>query len=119
MTDWNMVVETFPNGRHNFPRFTRQSANTNKGPSRFTTTLRSVVALRGSFTYEDHATPWSTVARNLDVQVYRPPIATNYLGRAVHFQRHRQDPVLRAVPHRHAGRGSRSTAASCTSPRWT
>jgi len=81
MTDWNMVVETFPNGRHNFPKFTRDTP-ANKGPSRFTTTLRSVVALRGSFTYEDHGTPWSTVARNLDVQVYRPPIATTYLGRA-------------------------------------
>jgi hypothetical protein len=79
MTDWNMVVETFPNGRHNFPKFTRKTPS--KGPSRFTTTLRSVVALRGAFTYEDHGTPWSTVARDLNVQVYRPPIATNYLGR--------------------------------------
>jgi TamB, inner membrane protein subunit of TAM complex len=80
MTDWDMVVESFPNGRHNFPKFTRRTPSP-KGPSRFTTTLRSVVALRGSFTYEDHNTPWAAVARNLDVQVYRPPIATNYLGR--------------------------------------
>jgi hypothetical protein len=79
MTDWNMVVETFPNGRHNFPKFTRKTPS--KGPSRFTTTLRSVVALRGSFAYDDHGTPWSTVARELNVQVYRPPIATNYIGR--------------------------------------
>jgi TamB, inner membrane protein subunit of TAM complex len=80
MTDWNMVIETYPNGRHNFPKFTRRTPS--KGPSRFTTTLRSVVALRGAFTYEDHVTPWSTGARDLNVQIYRPPIATNYLGRA-------------------------------------
>ena len=24
MTDWRMFVETFPDGRHNFPRFTRE-----------------------------------------------------------------------------------------------
>lgn len=80
MTDWAMVVETFPGGRHNFPKFTRSSPR--QGPSQFTTTLRSVVASRGSFTYEDHATPWSTVGRNLTVQLYRPPSANTYLGRA-------------------------------------
>ena len=26
MTDWRMYVETFPDGRHNFPRFTRSAA---------------------------------------------------------------------------------------------
>ena len=80
MTDWNMVIETYANGRHNFPKFTRKTPS--KGPSRFTTTLRSVVALRGAFTYEDHATPWTTSATNLNVQVYRPPVATKYVGRA-------------------------------------
>ena len=80
MTDWNMVVETYANGRHNFPKFTRKTPS--KGPSRFTTTLRSVVALRGAFTYEDHVTPWRTSAANLNVQVYRPPVATTYVGRA-------------------------------------
>jgi hypothetical protein len=75
MTDWNMYVETFPsspefpNGRHNFPRFTRG------GPRRqtqWTTTLEYVRAYRGEFTYMDHGTPWSTIARNLDVTVSRP-----------------------------------------------
>ena len=80
MTDWNMVIETYANGRHNFPKFTRKTPS--KGPSRFTTTLRSVVALRGAFTYDDHATPWTTSARDLNVQVYRPPVATTYVGRA-------------------------------------
>ena len=76
MTDWDMVVESFENGRHNFPKFTRESKS--KGPSRFTTTLSSVVASRGQFTYDDHGTPWSTVARNLTVQVYHP--LNEYIG---------------------------------------
>ena len=83
MTDWTMFVETFPaspefpTGRHNFPRFVRRGEP--RGPSRWTTTLQYVRAHRGEFTYEDHGTPWSTVARNLDVVVTR---TTEYRGRA-------------------------------------
>lgn len=69
MTDWKMLVESFPNGRHNFPRFTRETQST--GPKRWTTTLQYVTADRGEFTYDDHATPWSTIARNLNVTVFR------------------------------------------------
>jgi hypothetical protein len=86
MTDWDMVVETwpsspaFPNGRHNFPKFTRDSKST--GPKRFTTTLRSMLAARGAFTYEDHGTPWGTVARDLRVSLSRGVADRAYLGRA-------------------------------------
>jgi hypothetical protein len=52
------------------------------GPSTFTTTLRSVLATRGQFVYEDHGTPWSTVARNLTVQLYRSDATNDYRGRA-------------------------------------
>jgi hypothetical protein len=77
MTDWQMYVETHPDGRNNFPRLTP------RGPRRqssWTTTLAYVRAHRGEFTYEDHGTPWSTVARNLDVTVARP--ANEYRGEA-------------------------------------
>jgi len=83
MVGWNMFVETFPstpefpNGRHNFPRFTRGGP---RGQSRWTTTLQYVRASEGEFTYEDHGTPWSTVARNLDVVVSRP--SNEYRGTA-------------------------------------
>jgi hypothetical protein len=83
MTDWSMYVETFPsspeypNGRHNFPRFTRGGP---RRQSQWTTTLQFVRAHRGEFTYMDHGTPWSTVARNLDVRVSRP--ANEYRGSA-------------------------------------
>ena len=48
--------------------------------SAFTTTLQYVRASRGQFTYDDHGTPWRTIARNLDVVVARP--ADEYRGQA-------------------------------------
>src|SRR3954453_21875664 len=86
MTDWQMLVETFPNSaaypnaRHNFPRFVHESKS--KGPKRFTTTLRWMLASRGSFTYEDHGTPWSTAARDLRISISRGFVDTKYRGSA-------------------------------------
>jgi hypothetical protein len=81
MTDWNMVVETFANGRHNFPRVTPDRKNP-PGPKRFTTTVKAVHAANGQFTYEDHVTPWSTVGRQLEVTLYRSDVFNDYRGRA-------------------------------------
>ena len=67
LTDWTMLVETWPNGRHSFPRFTRDTPST--GKKRFVTTVKWVHAGNGKFILEDHGTPWGTVARNLDVVV--------------------------------------------------
>ena len=78
MTDWDMYVEYFPDGRISFPKFPQGSAR----QSAWTTTLEYVRASRGQFTYEDHGTPWSTIARNLDVTVGRP--TSEYRGQA-HF----------------------------------
>ncbi|HVL52775.1 MAG TPA: hypothetical protein VM344_00775, partial [Vitreimonas sp.] len=80
MTDWHMTVETWANGRHNFP--TMRPRTTPRGPQRFTTTWRSVVASRGRFTFHDHVTPWSTDARDLSVSVYRSDLMNDYRGRA-------------------------------------
>ena len=66
MDDWQMLVESWPDGRHSFPRFTRGRSG---GPKRFVTTVKQVHASNGQFTYEDHGVPWRTVARNLDVRV--------------------------------------------------
>ena len=77
MTDWRMHVETTPDGRHNFPKFTRDGP---RGKSQWTTTLQYVRAYRGEFTYQDFGTPWSIVARNLDVTVSKP--ASDYRGSA-------------------------------------
>jgi hypothetical protein len=70
MTDWNMVIETFPNGRHNFPRFVPERREP-RGPRRFTTTLQYVTADKGNVIYDDHSTPWQTLARNVNVSVFR------------------------------------------------
>jgi hypothetical protein len=77
MTDWQMYVETFPDGRHNLPKFTPERP---RGPSAWTTTLQYVRAQRGECTYVDHGTPWSVVTRNLDVMVAKPN--EEYRGRA-------------------------------------
>jgi hypothetical protein len=81
MTDWNMLIETFAAGGHNLPRLVPER-RTPRGPSRFTTTLKAVLASRGRLTYEDHGTPWSTVARNLTVSLYRSDVMNDYRGRA-------------------------------------
>ncbi|NOT43400.1 MAG: hypothetical protein HOP14_02210 [Acidobacteria bacterium] len=78
MVDWRMFVEMRPDGQHNFPRFTRGGAP--RGQSAWTTTLSYIRASRGEFTYEDYGTPWSTVARNLEVTVTRP--TSEYRGQA-------------------------------------
>jgi hypothetical protein len=77
MADWKMYVEYFPDGRISFPKLTPRGT---RGPSAWTTTLDYVRAHRGEFAYQDHGTPWSTVARNLDVIVGRP--TSEYRGRA-------------------------------------
>jgi TamB, inner membrane protein subunit of TAM complex len=69
LTDWNMLVEMFPDGRHNFPRFIRQSDA--RGTRRFTTTLRLFRGSRGQFTYLDHGASWSIVAPNMRLAVAR------------------------------------------------
>lgn len=67
MVDWAMVVESWPGNRNNFPKF--RSSSPSSGPSRFKTTVQLVNTTGGELVYEDHATPWATVARNLQVTV--------------------------------------------------
>lgn len=71
MSDWEMVVEQFP-GRHSFPRLGGPK-QPKTGPSRwpFTTTVRSVIARKGLFIYDDHTTPWTVVCRDLNVSVFK------------------------------------------------
>lgn len=78
LSDWNMLVETFGDGRHNFPRFTRRSSQP-RGPRRLVTTVRSVRATRGHFEYQDHGAPWSITAPNLELAIDR---TSEYRGTA-------------------------------------
>ncbi|MCA1563804.1 MAG: hypothetical protein LC804_27345, partial [Acidobacteria bacterium] len=81
MTDWDVFIESFPNGRHTFPRFGRpREGPPPAGPKRFTTTMRYLRAERGRFSYVDHGTPWSTIAPNMTVTITRG--RDDYRGRA-------------------------------------
>jgi hypothetical protein len=72
MTDWQMLVEKWPGGKNNFPRFVNNN-QPDRGPRRFTTTLKHLRAWRGRFTYEDHDTPWSVDGPNLDITITNLP----------------------------------------------
>jgi hypothetical protein len=77
MTDWTMQIEKFQRG-NSMPNLKRKT-KTPPGPKRFTTTLYSLHAYRGQFTFIDHST-WTTVARNLDIRVRHD--TGEYLGTA-------------------------------------
>ena len=71
MADWRMLVEKFPDG-DNFPRF-RDENSAPAGPRRFTSTVRYLRGVRGQFAYEDHETPWSVLAPDIDLSITNFP----------------------------------------------
>ena len=99
LSDWRMLVESFPDGRQTFPRFVQpadDSGATAAAPpvdaaaagatgeegdeSRlFVTTVQHLRAYDGEFVYEDHVAPWSIRAPNIDMTVGK---STGYGGTA-------------------------------------
>lgn len=73
LTDWDMLVEKWPGGRHNFIKLSSDGPARPKGPRRFVTTLQYLRASRGQFSYEDHESPWSIVAPNIDLNITNDP----------------------------------------------
>jgi hypothetical protein len=69
MTDWRMIVESFPDGRQTFPRVTGPPRAPRTGPAPVVTTLQYIHAHRGELIYNDFGSDWRAVARNLDVTV--------------------------------------------------
>lgn len=69
MTDWRMTIETFPNGKHTWPRATGPPRPPNNNPNRIVTTTQFLQMRRGEVVFEDHGVPWGAVARNLDVTI--------------------------------------------------
>lgn len=67
MDDWTMVIESFPDGRHNFPKIPRPRPST--GPRRFVTTLRQFRGTGGNVQYTDHGVPWRIDTGPLEVTV--------------------------------------------------
>ena len=80
MRDWDMMIETFPGGRHNVPRLAPRSTGGKKRD--FTTTLRQVIASRGHIQYFDHSTPWSVDAPNAHITYFRRDFRSDYGGTA-------------------------------------
>ena len=101
MTDWQMLVETSPNGRHNFPNSRRKHAVA--GPEAVHDHDAELVrAHRGQFTYEDHGTPWSIVAPQPRGRRSTKPARLSAGGQLL--RRHHPDSVVRADAGRHASR---------------
>jgi hypothetical protein len=88
MADWTMVVESFPDGKHNWPRLGGPPRAPRTGPRVVVTTMQYVRATRGAFIFEDHAARWRVHAPNVEVTAGK---LTEYAGRAqfhggtVHF----------------------------------
>ena len=89
MTDWRMVVETYGDGRHSWPRVNGPPRAPRTGPRPVVSTLQYVRAHRGEFVFDDHGARWGVIAPNLDVTVSK---AGEYRGRAefkggtIHFE---------------------------------
>ncbi len=69
MTDWRMLVETFAEGRHNWPRLNGPPRPPSTRPRPVVTTLQHVHAYRGEFVFDDRGSNWGVIAPNLDVTV--------------------------------------------------
>jgi translocation and assembly module TamB len=69
MTDWKMVVESFPDGRQTFPRLTGPPRAPSNRPRVVVTTLQYVHAHRGELKFNDYGSDWFAVAPSLDVTV--------------------------------------------------
>ncbi len=69
IADWQMLVEQW-DGEQSFPRFVRGGSS---GRRPVTTTLKSLRAHDGQFSYEDHQSPWGVVARNIDLTIGNLP----------------------------------------------
>ena len=90
MGPWRMVAESFPDGRQSFPSFIQQSDDSaassepmppgseesgggptddDGGGRRIVITIQHLLAHDGEFVFRDHNTPWSVVARHIDLTI--------------------------------------------------
>ncbi len=67
LTDWQMLVEKWGDGS-SFPKF-KSSSRRSTGPGRSILSVRDFRGSTGRFTYEDHETPWSVVAPDINLNI--------------------------------------------------
>ena len=79
LTGWRMVVENWPDGAH-LPRLTPKGPGGGKFPLKIRN--MAVYANGGEFIYDDHTTPWSVIARNLQFALVRAGNLNTYVGTA-------------------------------------
>ena len=89
MSDWRMVVESFANGRHNWPRLNGPPRPPRTTPRPVVTTMQYVRATGGEFVFDDHGSRWGVVAPNLEVTTnklgdYRGRV--QFRGGTIHFR---------------------------------
>lgn len=89
MSDWRMVVESFANGRHNWPRVNGPPRAPRTTPRPVVTTVQYVRATGGEFVFDDHGSRWGVVAPNLEVTTnklgeYRGRV--QFRGGTIHFR---------------------------------
>ena len=78
MTDWRMIVESFPDGRQTFPRLTGPPRAPRTGPRLVVATMQYVRAHRGELIINDYGSDWFMVAPNLEIVTTK---AGDYRGR--------------------------------------
>ncbi|HXG88095.1 MAG TPA: translocation/assembly module TamB domain-containing protein [Vicinamibacterales bacterium] len=78
MTDWKLVVESFPNGRHNWPRVNGPPRAARR-PGPVVTTVQYLRATRGELVFDDYGSKWGIIAPNLEVTAGK---VSGYGGRA-------------------------------------
>ena len=77
IADWEMVLESFPDGRHTFPDLDGDPAdiddtavaNGSDNGDLFITTLSYIRAHRGTVIFDDYGSNWSAVTPNFDITV--------------------------------------------------
>ncbi|MGD9902475.1 MAG: translocation/assembly module TamB domain-containing protein [Vicinamibacterales bacterium] len=71
LRDWTLIVESYPNAVHNWPRLTGPPRPPRTGPRLVTTTLQYVRATRGRLIVRDFGSSWGMDAPNIEVEMAR------------------------------------------------
>ena len=67
MTDWRLIVESYPNALHNWPRLNGPPRPPRTTPSLLITTIQNVRATRGHLIVRDFGSNWGLDAPNLEI----------------------------------------------------
>ena len=77
LSDWRLIVESYPNAIHNWPRLAGPPRPPRTGPSLVTTTIQNIRATRGHLIVRDFGSSWGLDAPNLEIAAVKD---TNYHG---------------------------------------